>query len=443
VSSLPDLASRHVSPPVDDRPDSRVRTALLASLVGTTIEWYDFFLYATAASLVFNHAFFPDQSSLAGTLLSFATFAVGFVVRPIGGFVFGHVGDRIGRKKTLALTMFLMGGATALMGLLPTAAQIGVLAPALLLLLRIVQGFALGGEWAGAILLAVEHSPSHRRGLAGSVPQVGLALGLALGTGVFALLQIVLPDDAFEAYGWRIAFLISIVLVGFGVVVRLKAAETPSFEKIRAEDDRSAVPLREVFCPPALRSTVLGLLSRWGEGAAFNTWGVFAISYATGTLHLARVPVLIAVTVAALLMAVLLPVSGLLADRFGPRPVYASGIAAYGLAVFPVFALFNTHSITAYALGMLLVFGVIHAWFYGAQGTLYASLYPARIRYTGLSTVYQLSGVYASGLTPLILTALIAAANRSPWLACTYLVATAVISMVATLLLRPRPLPEI
>ena len=414
-----------------------------ASLVGTTIEWYDFFLYATAASLVFNHAFFPDQSSLVGTLLSFATFAVGFVVRRIGGFVFGHVGDRIGRKKTLALTMFLMGGATAPMGLLPTAAQIGVLAPALLLLLRIVQGFALGGEWAGAILLAVEHSPSHRRGLAGSVPQVGLALGLALGTGVFALLQIVLPDDAFEAYGWRIAFLISIVLVGFGVVVRLKAAETPSFEKIRAEDDRSAVPLREVFCPPALRSTVLGLLSRWGEGAAFNTWGVFAISYATGTLHLARVPVLIAVTVAALLMAVLLPVSGLLADRFGPRPVYASGIAAYGLAVFPVFALFqHAQHHRVCARNVVGVRGYSRLVLWRAGNTLRFAV-PARIRYTGLSTVYQLSGVYASGLTPLILTALIAAANRSPWLACTYLVATAVISMVATLLLRPRPLPEI
>jgi MFS family permease len=449
VSSPPKLSSIEVQAPVGDgeptgiRSDSTVRTALLASLVGTTIEWYDFFLYATAASLVFNEAFFPNQSSLVGTLLSFATFAVGFVVRPIGGFVFGHVGDRIGRKKTLALTMFLMGGATALMGLLPTAAHIGLLAPVLLLLLRIVQGFALGGEWAGAILLAVEHSPSHRRGFAGSVPQVGLALGLALGTGVFALLQIALPDDAFVSYGWRIAFLISIVLVAFGVVVRLKAAETPSFEKIRASDDRSAVPLREVFRAPALRPTLLGLLSRWGEGAAFNTWGVFAISYATGTLHLARVPVLTAVTAAALLMAVLLPVSGVLTDRFGARAVYASGIAAYGLAVFPVFALFNTQSITAYALGMLLVFGVIHAWFYGAQGTLYASLYPARIRYTGLSTVYQLSGVYASGLTPLILTALIAAANRSPWLACTYLVATAVISVVATLLLRPRSLHEI
>ena len=417
--------------------DPTVRTALLASLVGTTIEWYDFFLYATAASLVFNHAFFPDQSSLVGTLLSFATFAVGFVVRPIGGFVFGHVGDRIGRKKTLALTMFLMGGATALMGLLPTAAQIGVLAPILLLLLRIVQGFALGGEWAGAILLAVEHSPARRRGFAGSVPQVGLALGLALGTGVFALLQIALPDDAFESYGWRIAFLISIVLVVFGVIVRLKAAETPEFEKIRDSDDRAAVPVREVFRPPHLRSTVLGLLSRWGEGAAFNTWGVFAITYATGTLHLERVPVLIAVTASALVMAALLPASGLLVDRFGARVVYASGIGAYALAVFPVFAVFNTGSITAYAIGMVLVFGIIHAWFYGAQGTLYASLYPARIRYTGLSTVYQLSGVYASGLTPLILTALIAVADKSPWLACTYLVATAAISIVATLFLRP------
>src|SRR3954463_9048785 len=180
---------------------STVRTALLSSLIGTTIEWYDFFLYATAASLVFNHAFFPDQSSLVGTMLSFATFAVGFLVRPIGGFVFGHVGDRIGRKKTLAFTMFLMGGATALMGLLPTAAQIGVLAPILLLLLRIVQGFALGGEWAGAVLLAVEHGPPARRGLFGSVPQVGLAFGLALGTGVFALLQVAMGEDAFESWG--------------------------------------------------------------------------------------------------------------------------------------------------------------------------------------------------------------------------------------------------
>jgi MFS family permease len=421
----------------------QARTALWASLVGTTIEWYDFFLYATAASLVFNHAFFPDQTTFVGTLLSFATFAVGFVVRPIGGFVFGHVGDRIGRKKTLALTMLLMGGATALMGVLPTAAQIGVLAPILLLLLRIVQGFALGGEWAGAVLLAVEHSPRHRRGLFGSIPQIGLALGLALGTGVFAVLQATLSDAAFLAYGWRIAFLLSIALVAFGVVVRLKASETPAFEKVRDTDDRAAVPLREVFKPPVLRSTVLGMLSRWGEGAAFNTWGVFAISYATGTLKLEKVPVLVSVTVAALLMAALLPISGLLTDRFGAQRIYATGIAAYGLAVFPVFALFGTKSIALYAVAMLVVFGVIHALFYGAQGTLYASLYPARIRYTGLSTVYQLSGVYASGLTPLILTALIGAAGGSPWIACAYLAGTSVISVAATLALKPSPLRDI
>jgi MFS family permease len=421
----------------------QARTALWASLVGTTIEWYDFFLYATAASLVFNHAFFPSQTTFVGTLLSFATFAVGFLVRPIGGFVFGHIGDRIGRKKTLALTMLLMGVATALMGLLPTAAQIGVVAPILLLVLRIVQGVALGGEWAGAVLLAVEHSPPRRRGLFGSIPQVGLALGLALGTGVFALLQYTLPDDAFLAYGWRIAFLLSIVLVVFGVVVRLRATETPAFEKVRDTDDRASVPLREVFTPPALRSTVLGMLARWGEGAAFNTWGVFAISYATGTLKLAKVPVLVSVTVAALVMAVLLPISGRLTDRYGAKRVYATGIAAYGIAVFPVFALFDSKSLPLYALGMLVVFGIIHAWFYGAQGTLFASLFPARIRYTGLSTVYQLSGVYASGLTPLILTALIGAAGGTPWIACGYLVATAVISVAATAALKPQPLESI
>lgn len=393
--------------------------------------------------MVFNHAFFPDQSTFVGTLLSFATFAVGFVVRPIGGFVFGHIGDRIGRKKTLALTMFLMGGATALMGVLPTAAQIGILAPILLLLLRVVQGFALGGEWAGAILLAVEHSPPHKRGLFGSIPQIGLALGLALGTGVFALLQVVLPEDAFLTYGWRIAFLLSIILVVFGMVVRLRAAETPAFEKVKVSDDRASVPLKEIFRPPSLRPTVLGMLSRWGEGAAFNTWGVFAIAYATNTLGLHKVPVLVAVTAAALLMAALLPVSGLLADRFGPKRVYAIGIAAYAVAVFPVFGLFGARDIVWYAAAMLLVFGVIHALFYGAQGTLYASLFPARIRYTGLSTVYQLSGVYASGLTPLILTALIGAAGGSPWIACAYLATTAVISVAATSALKPQPLGEL
>jgi MFS family permease len=414
------------------------RTVLVASLVGTTIEWYDFFLYATAATIVFNHAFFPSQTSTVGTLFAFATFAVGFVMRPVGGFVFGHIGDRIGRKRSLALTMLLMGGATALMGALPTAAQVGTLAPVLLVTLRIIQGFALGGEWAGAMLLAVEHSPDDRRGIYGSAPQIGLALGLALGTGVFATLQLLLPAHAFASYGWRIAFLLSFVLVLFGLLVRLLVAETPAFRAMEARAERSAVPVREVFTPPALRSTLLGLVSRWAEGAAFNTWGVFAIAYATGTLGLGKIQVLIVVTVAALVMAVLLPVAGRLADRFGARVIYATGIAAFGLTTFPVFALFNTRNIVWFAVGMVVAFGVIHAWFYGPQGTLYASLFPTRIRYTGLSTVYQVSGIYASGLTPLILTSLIAAGHGAPWYACGYLVATAVLSVGATVLLKPR-----
>jgi MFS family permease len=443
ATTLPDAAI--AAPGVNDESDAdrrhRLRTVVAASLLGTTVEWYDFFLYATAAGLVFNKAFFPNASSLVGTLLAFATFAVGFVMRPVGGLVFGHIGDRIGRKRSLALTMLIMGAATALIGVLPTAAQIGVWAPILLLVLRVLQGFALGGEWGGAVLLAVEHSPGDRRGRYGAIPQVGLALGLALGTGIFAFLQVALGPTRFLSYGWRIGFLLSVVLVVIGIVVRLRVEETPAFRQLANLETASTVPIREILREPrSRRNTLLGLLSRWGEGSAFNTWGVFAISYATGALGLHRVSVLVVVTIAALLMAVLLPVSGRLTERFGPRRVYLIGIALYGLSAFPAFALFGTKSLFWFGLAMVIVFGVVHALFYGAQGTLYSSLYPTSTRYTGLSFVYQFSGIYASGVTPMILTALIAALGGAPWLACGYLVATAVISVIATALIRDQDL---
>jgi MFS family permease len=423
----------HATSAADGLAAADTRKAVVASLIGTTVEWYDFFLYATAAGLVFDELFFPNNSAFVGTMLSFATFAVGFVMRPVGGLVFGHIGDRIGRKKTLALTMAIMGGSTALMGVLPTAAAIGIVAPILLLLLRMLQGFALGGEWAGAVLLAVEHSPRRKVGLFGSYPQVGLALGLALGTGVFAVLRTTLSETAFLDYGWRIAFGASLVLVLIGLVVRLKIDETPAFREVDRLNRISKVPVVELFGNArSRRNTVLGLLSRWGEGAAFNTWGVFAITFATGHLGFEQVPVLVAVTVAAVVMAALIPVSGLLADRFGPRRVYIAGIAAYGVLVYPVFALFETGNIVVFTGAIIAVFGVAHAVFYGAQGTLYAGLYPAEVRYTGPSFVYQFSGIYASGLTPMIVTALIAVGGSTPWLACGYLVATAVVSVIAT-----------
>ncbi|MGW0894462.1 MFS transporter [Saccharopolyspora sp. NPDC002578] len=417
--------------------EKNVRTVITSSLIGTTVEWYDFFLYSTAASLVFDKLFFPTADPTVGTMLAFTTFFVGFVARPLGGILFGHIGDRIGRKRTLVTTMIVMGLATAAMGALPTYEQVGMWAPLLLVLLRLFQGLAIGGEWAGAVLMAVEYAPPGKRSLYGSWPQVGLAVGLGLGTGLFALLGNVLDDEQFLGYGWRIAFGLSLVLVLVGLVIRLRVAETPAFQQMRALQGTARIPFLELFRDRVnRRNTLLGLLSRWSEGAAFNTWAVFFLTYATGTLGLPRNDVLVGVMAAALVLAVLIPVVGRLGDRHSPRTLYALGSALFALSVYPAFLAFQTRSPLLTGLVIVLVLGVVHSVIYAPQGTLYAQLSPVRLRYTGMSFIYQFSGIYASGLTPLIVTALLAAGGGSPWLACGYLVLTGVIGTAATLFIR-------
>ena len=429
--------------PASPRTDQtrNVRTVLVSSVVGTTVEWYDFFLYSTAAGLVFDKLFFPSADPYVGTMLAFVTFFVGFVARPLGGVLFGHIGDRIGRKRTLVTTMVVMGLATAAMGLLPTYEQVGMWAPALLVVLRLFQGLAIGGEWAGAVLMAVEYAPPGRRARYGAWPQVGLALGLGLGTGLFALLGNALDDQQFLDYGWRIAFGVSIVLVFIGLAIRLKVQETPAFEQMRTVQGAARVPFVELFRGRVVRrNTVLGLLSRWAEGAAFNTWAVFFISYATGQLGLPKNDVLIAIMAASITLAVLIPVFGRYADRWTPRRTYALGAAIYAASVYPAFLAFQTRDPLLAGVVIVLLLGVVHAVIYAPQGTFYAQLSPVRVRYSGMSFIYQFSGIYASGLTPLIVTALLAAGGGSPWLACGYLALTGVIGAVASLAVRERDL---
>jgi metabolite-proton symporter len=418
-----------------------LRTVVASCVVGTTVEWYDFFLYGTAAGLVFNKLYFPHADALVATMLAFATFAVGFVARPLGGLLFGHIGDRVGRKKTLVSTMLLMGVATCLIGLLPTHDQIGVAAPVALVALRILQGVAVGGEWGGAVLMAVEYAPSRRRGLFGSLPQVGLALGLMLGTGVFAGLDAALSDAAFLSWGWRVAFLLSAVLVVAGLFVRLKVMETPAFRKLEKREQQASVPAVELFSSRHHRRHVLlGMGSRWVEGVAFNTWAVFAIAYGTDTLQMSQQSLLVAVMVASGFMLVFIPLFGRVSDSLGRRHVFAAGAVVAGVLAAPAFAALGTAEPVVVTLAIVVVLGVFYPMMYGPQAAFYAELFPTPVRYTGISFVYQFSGIFASGLTPLVLTYLLDLAGGATTLVVLYLVVTGVVSAACALAVRPSDL---
>ncbi|HEX6409230.1 MAG TPA: MFS transporter [Sphingomicrobium sp.] len=378
-----------------------LRRVVMASLIGTTIEWYDFFLYGSAAALVFNKLFFPEFDPLTGTLLAFATYALGFVARPVGGIVFGHFGDRIGRKRLLMLSLILMGVATVLIGLLPTYAQIGIWAPLALIALRLVQGFAVGGEWGGAVLMAAEHGDAARRGFWASWPQAGVPAGNLLAAAVLAIMAVVQTEADFLAWGWRVPFVLSALLVVVGWYIRNRVSESPMFEKELDEAEAPPkVPAMEVLRerPKAL---VLGAGLRVGENISYYILTVFSLTYLVDVSHQSRSLALNALLIGAAVQFFAIPLFALLSDRIGRRPVYAFG--AFGLAAwcFVMFGLLGSGDNVSIVLA-LVVGLVLHGAMYGPQAAFITELFPTRIRYSGVSLAYQLTSIVAGSLAPII-----------------------------------------
>ncbi len=413
-----------------------IGTIAFASAIGTTIEWYDFFLYNTMTAIVLNKLFFPNADILVSTLLAYVTSFVGFLSRPIGGVIFGHYGDRIGRKTVLILTLLIMGIATFLIGLLPTYASAGVWAPLMLLALRIFQGIGIGGEWGGAVLMAVEHSPDGRRGFYGSWPQIGVPAGLLISAAVVSLLSLLNNDDFF-AWGWRVAFLISAVLVVIGVYIRLRIMETPAFQRAQQEQKIAAVPVAELFRTHTW-NTILGLGARYIEGVTFNIYGVFLVFYITSTLHMSRQTALTAVMVSSAIMIVMIPICGRWSDRFGRRFMYGAAGLLIGALSFPAFWLMGAQSPLLTIVAVAVPFGFIYAAVYGPEAALFSELFDTRVRYTGVSFVYQFSGIFASGLTPIIATALLPLGGGKPWLICLYVLVVSLISALSVYAMTPR-----
>src|SRR5262245_44400195 len=409
------------------RAGGSVRLVAFASLIGTTIEWYDFFLYGTAAALVFNRLFFPNSDPLMGTLYAFGTYAVGFFARPFGGIVIGHYGDKVGRKSMLVLTLVIMGVATFLIGLLPTYAQIGPWAAVALIVLRIAQGFGVGGEWGGAVLMAVEHAPPGKRGFYGSWPQTGVPAGLVLSTFVFAMFAR-LPEDQFLSWGWRVPFLVSALLVGVGLLIRLRIVETPAFAKVKESATEVRQPIVEVLRTYP-KEVLLAMGARFAENGAFYVYSVFVLVYATQQVKIPQQTVLNAMLFAAACELAAIPIYGSLSDRFGRRPVYLFGAVMTAVLAFPLFMLLDTGSTPMVVLAMFLVFIFSHAAMYGPQAAFLSEMFGTRVRYSGASLGAQLSSVLAGGLSPFIATALLRSYGRTAL--ALYLIFMAAVTIVA------------
>jgi MFS family permease len=415
------------------------RRVVLATVVGTTVEWYDFFIYASAAGLVFGQLFFEPAGSSLGTLLAFGSVGVSFLFRPLGAFIAGHLGDKYGRRLVLVLTLVLMGVATALIGLLPTYAQIGVAAPVLLVLLRIVQGISAGGEWGGAVLMSCEHAPVRRRGLFGASPQIGVPLGLLLASAVLGIMTAIAPGDAFLAWGWRVPFLLSVVLIGIGYWVRRSVEESPVFVEIAQRAETTRQPVLRLFRRHTPLVIVAALVFAGNNAVGYMTTGGYIQRYASdpgGPVGLGQGPVLWGVTISAVVWLVSTWFAGALSDRLGRRTTYIIGFLVQLVGVLTLFPLVNTANFGSLVLGLAFL-SVGLGLTYGPQAALYAELFPASIRFSGVSISYAIGSILGGAFAPTIATALVQATGTTTSVTM-YLAGMTVLGLAATLLLRDR-----
>ncbi|EKS6727504.1 MFS transporter [Enterobacter mori] len=418
------------------------KKVLIASLTGSSIEWFDYFLYGTAAALVFNKIFFPMVDPVIGLILSYLSFSLTFFIRPIGGVLFAHIGDRIGRKKTLVLTLSLMGGATVTIGLLPTYDMIGMWAPALLILMRIIQGMGIGGEWGGALLLAYEYAPEKRKGFFGSIPQAGVTIGMLMATFIVSLMTLFSEED-FLSWGWRIPFLLSSILVLIGLWIRKDIDETPDFQKVKQSGQVAKAPLRDTL-KHHWREVLIAAGLKVVETAPFYIFSTFVVSYATTTLTYQKSQALEAVTLGALVATIMIPLMGLLSDKIGRQRMYAVSVFVLGLFIVPWFMLLNTGTTWGIVLATVIAFGVLWAPVTAVLGTLCSEIFSANVRYTGITLGYQLGAALAGGTAPLIATGLLAKYDGDWVPVAWYLAVTVVISLIAIFCAsRVKPTPSV
>jgi metabolite-proton symporter len=410
--------------------------ALLASMIGSSIEWFDFFLYGSLAALVFNKLFFPTHDPVVGLLLSYLSFGLSFFIRPLGGVIFSHIGDKIGRKRTLVLTLSLMGGATFLIGLLPDYNAIGIWAPILLITMRLLQGLGIGGEWGGSVLLAVEYSNPKNRGFFGSIPQLGVPVGMVLGTVAISLINN-LPESQFLSFGWRIPFILSAVLIIIGLWIRSGIEETPAFKEAKETGNIAKVPLVETF-RHHWKSVLIAACAKFVETGPYYIFATFLIAYATNYLGYKTSSVLNAVTIANVVTIIMIPTFGKLSDKVGRKPLYIGGTIGTILFAYPYFYLLSLKSDLWLTIATIIAVGIIWAPIEAVMGTMFSEIFSTNIRYTGISVGNQIGAAVFGGTAPMVALALLSAFHNSWVPVASYIVLAGIISLIALVAIKEK-----